>query len=371
MDQPRNFREFTRRISFYFHEIDFILFATMVAISLFGVVNMYGISGSVHELVPKQLLIVVIAICVMTFFSFINYRYLKNYSFPVVFSYVVSILLLLLTFYSRSIRGVNSWIILGNYTFEPVELAKLVLIILLAKFFSQRHIHINDIKNIIISGIYFGIPAAIIILQPDLGSAIIFSLIWLSMLMASGISKKHFIILVIAGLIVSGFGWNFVLKDYQKTRVISFLNPYKDPRGAGYNLIQSKIAIGTGYWFGNGLGNGAQVKLGFLPEPKNDFVFAATIEQFGLVGMSLVLATILLMLSRIVNIGKRSNNNFGRLFSIGLAVFIFAHVFVGASVNIGLMPATGIPFPFLSYGGSNLISIAIGLGVMQNIKRNS
>jgi len=339
-----------------------------VAISLFGVINMYGISGDI-DITQKQATIVLTGIILMILFSLIDYRLLKNYSLPVVFFYLVSIISLTLTLYSRSIRGVNSWIILGNYTFEPSELAKLVLIILMAKYFSQRHILINNIRHVIVSGIYFAIPAIIIILQPDIGSAIIFSLIWLSILLASGINKKHLVLLTILGVLLSGISWLFVLKDYQKTRIISFVNPYKDPRGSGYNLIQSKIAIGSGHWLGAGFGNGQQTKLGFLPEPKNDFVFAATTEQFGLLGMGAIILLFSVLLNRIFYIGRRATNNFGRLFAIGLSVFIFAHAFIGAAVNMGLMPVTGIPFPFLSYGGSNFISILIGIGIIQSVKR--
>ncbi len=368
MEQRNNFKNFTRKVGGYLASIDITLFATIVAISLFGIINMYGISGN-YNITQKQASVVFIGLCLMIVFSFIDYRLLKNYSLPVLFFYLLAVFLLALTLYSRAIRGVNSWIILGNFTFEPSELAKLVLIILMAKYFSQRHILINHFRHIIISGIYYAIPAAIIILQPDLGSAIIFTLIWLGILLASGINKKHLAILAMIGVLLSGLSWYFVLKDYQKVRIISFVNPYKDPRGSGYNLIQSKIAIGSGYWFGSGFGKGQQVKLGFLPEPKNDFIFSATAEQFGLVGITSIIILISIIISRILYIGRRSVNNFGKLFSIGLSIFIFSHAFIGAAVNIGLMPVTGIPFPFLSYGGSNFVAIAVGLGIIQSIKR--
>ena len=187
--------------------------------------------------------------------------------------------------------------------------------------------------------------------------------------MAIGISKRHLFLLVILAIVISFGSWMFVLKPYQKDRLLTFVNPSNDPRGSGYNLIQSKIAIGSGYWFGNGLGKGSQATLGFLPESHNDFVFAATAEQFGFVGIGLVMAAILFIIYRILAIGRAVASNFGKIFSIGMAVFIFSHALIGASVNIGLMPVTGIPFPFLSYGGSYLISIMSGLGIVQSIKR--
>jgi rod shape determining protein RodA len=329
---------------------------------------MYGIDGF-GLLFNKQIIFVVIGLGAMILFSFFNYRYLKNYSFPVLLFYFVSVFLLLLTFYSRSVRGINAWIVLGQFTFEPAELAKLMLIIIMAKYFSQRHVHINQFRHVLIPGIYYGIPVLIILAQPDLGSAIIFSLIWISILAAVGINKKHFFLLIVLAVVVSYGSWMFVLKPYQKDRLMTFVNPGNDPRGSGYNLIQSKIAIGSGYWFGNGLGNGSQTTLGFLPESHNDFVFAATAEQFGFVGVGLIMAAILFMVYRILGIGRAVASNFGKIFAIGMAVFIFAHALIGASVNIGLMPVTGIPFPFLSYGGSYLISIMIGLGILQSIKR--
>ena len=345
-----------------------VLFATVVAVSLFSIINLYGITGS-NSFLFKQIVFVGIGIAIMLVASFFNYRYLKNYSFPVLFLYLVSIVLLSLTFYSRSVRGINAWIVLGNFTFEPAELAKLMLIVLMAKYFSQRHIHINEFKHVLISGLYYLVPVLIILAQPDLGSAIIFSLIWTSMLVVAGINKRNFFVLIILAVIVSYGSWMFVLKPYQKDRLMTFVNPNNDPRASGYNLIQSKIAIGSGYWFGKGLGKGSQATLGFLPEPHNDFIFAATAEQFGFVGITLVVGVILFIVYRILMIGRLAVSNFGRLFSIGMAVFIFSHALIGASVNIGLMPVTGIPFPFLSYGGSYLISLMSGLGVLQSIKR--
>src|SRR3990167_2278581 len=361
-------KSFKNSISNYFKEIDLPLFAAIAAISLFSILNMYGIEGF-GSFFTKQVIFVTVGLGVMVLLSFFNYRYLKNYSFPVLLLYFLSIFLLLLTFYSRSVRGVNAWIVLGQFTFEPAELAKLMLIVLMAKYFSRRHVHINQLRHILVSGIYYAIPVLIILAQPDLGSAIILSLIWISVLVAIGMNKKHFFFLIIMAVVVSYGSWMFALKPYQKDRLLTFVNPGNDPRGSGYNLIQSKIAIGSGYWFGNGIGKGSQATLGFLPEPHNDFVFAAAAEQFGLVGLGLILAAVAFIISRTLLIGRSAMSNFGKLFSIGISVFIFAHALIGASVNVGLMPVTGLPFPFLSYGGSYLISLMVGLGVLQSIKR--
>ena len=300
-------------------------------------------------------------------FSFFNYRYFKNYSLPVLFLYILSLILLGLTFYAGSVRGTNSWLFFSGLTLEPVELTKLCFIVLIAKYFSQRHVHINQFRHIIISGIYFLIPAVIIINQPDLGSAIILSLIWASLLIGAGMNRKHILILLVLALIICFVSWMFVLKPYQKTRIVSFLDQGNDPLGSGYNLNQSKIAIGSGFWLGNGLGNGSQASLGFLPEPHNDFIFAALAEQFGLVGVVFILGLIAIILYRILTIGSGTPSNFGKLFSLGLSVFIFSHVFISAGVNIGLLPVTGLPFPILSSGGSNLLIGFITMGIIQSI----
>ena len=360
---------FSKNIRSYSREIDAPLFVAVAVISLSGALNLWGVVGADSLLFKKQLIFIVIGLIVMFALSFFNYRYLKNYSLPVLGFYFVSVFLLLLTFYSQSVRGVNSWIILGGLTFEPVELAKLMLIALMAKYFSQRHVHINDFRHIVVAGIYFSLPFVIIFIQPDLGSSIIFLAIWFGMLMAAGMNKRHLFLLISVGILVGYSAWLFALQPYQKTRITAFLDPYNDPRGSGYNIIQSKIAIGSGYFFGNGFGQGSQSNHGFLPEPHNDFAFAAFTEQFGLVGISAVMAIVLIIISRILYVGSRTISNFGKLFSIGLAVFIGSHVFISAGVNVGLLPVTGLSFPFLSYGGSHLLSLMVGLGILQSIKR--
>ncbi|HVZ11196.1 MAG TPA: FtsW/RodA/SpoVE family cell cycle protein [Candidatus Paceibacterota bacterium] len=366
MGLKKSFSNFSRQ---YFSGIDIPLFATIVAICVFSVWNMLGISGIQESYFIKQLVFVCAGLVLMSLFSFFNYRYWKNYSLFVFASYVIAVLLLVMPFFFRSIRGVQSWIIVGGFTFEPAELMKLVLIVLMAKYFSQRHALIQDYRHIIVSGLYCLIPAAITLVQPDLGSAIIIGIIWLGMLLTAGINKRHLFVLVVLTLVAGTAGWLFVLKPYQKVRVLSFLNPADDPRGSGYNLIQSKIAIGAGGVWGNGWGSGPQTQNGFLPEPYNDFVFAATADQFGLAGILAVEGAILFLVYRVLHIGRYASSNFGKLFCLGLAIFIATHAIIGAGVNLGLLPVTGIPFPFLSYGGSSMLSFMMGLGIAQSIKR--
>ncbi len=369
MDLKKSFRNFSRNSRYYFQQIDLILFATVVAISVFSIINLAGIALPDQSITQKQALLIGAGICVMIATSFFNYRYLKNYSASVLILYGGTLLLLVLTMFSPPIRNVHAWIVIGGFRFEPSELMKLTLIVVLAKYFSQRHIHISQFRHILISGIYAFLPILLVLAQPDLGSAVILGLIWFGILMAAGINRKQFFLLVTVAIVGAYLAWIFALKPYQKERIVSFINPYRDPTGIGYNIIQSKIAFGSGGWFGNGFGNGTQATLGFLPEPYNDFVFSALGEQFGFISATAIFAAILLIIFRILKIGRRASHNFGKLFAVGMSIFIFAHATISAAVNIGLMPITGIPFSFLSYGGSHLISIMLGLGIAQSIKR--
>lgn len=368
--EPRNsFKSFSLSVRSYFRDIDVPLFIATVALLVFSVVNLFGIGGPDSEFFQRQIFFVIGAVGAMIVVSFFDYRVLKNYSSFVLVCYGIGILLLAVTLFAPSVRGTRAWIPLGALSLEPSELMKLALIAVMAKYFSQRHIHINQFRHIIISGIYLAIPLAIILLQPDLGSAGVLLLIWGGMLMVAGINKKHFFILAVVAIATAVLGFLFALKPYQKERLISFINPYSDPTGIGYNIIQSKIAIGSGSWWGTGLGKGSQTTLGFLPEAHNDFVFASVVEQFGMAGVLGVLGTIVLLIARMLTIGERTDNNFAKLFVVGMAIFIFTHTFVSAGVNMGILPITGIPFSFLSYGGSHLLALMVGIGIVQSIKR--
>jgi len=362
-------KSFSSIISQYFSGIDRPLFATVVALCLFSLFNLYGIGGTQNPYFSKQVIFVIFGVIMMCIFSFFNYRFLKNNSLAVFLLYIISVALLLVPFLFPSIRGVRSWISIGGLTLEPAEFVKLVLVIFMAKYFSQRHIHINDYRHIIVSGLYCLIPIGITFIQPDFGSAIVMFFVWIVMLVVVGLNRRQLFVLALLLLIVGTVGWTFALKPYQRVRVVSFLNPGSDPYGSGYNLIQSKIAIGNGHWFGSGWGNGPQTTSGLLPEPYNDFIFASTADQFGLFGIGAILAAIIFLISRMMHIASRAASNFGKLFAVGLTIIITSHAVIGSGVDLGLMPVTGIPFPFISYGGSSLWSLLIGLGILQSIRR--
>lgn len=356
-------------ISAYLRSIDLSLAIATVILAVAGIMNLWGVGGSDHVLLKRQMMFAFLGVGVMVLFSFVNWRYLKNWSLPVMLVYGVAVVLLAMTLLSPEIRGIRAWIVLGWFRLEPSELAKLALIILMAKYYSGRHVHIRRFRHVVIPGIYAAVPAGIILAQPDLGSAAILGIVWFVMLLSVGISRKHLFGIIAVFLIGSYLAWVYALAPYQQERILAFIDPYEDPTGYGYHVIQSQIAIGSGHWLGSGLGGGSQAQMGFLPEPYNDFAFASFAEQFGLFGILGVLTLSGIVVFRILRIGERSSNNFAKLFCVGMATVFFAHVAVSSAVNLGLMPITGLPFSFLSYGGSHLLALMIGIGTVQSMKR--
>lgn len=366
----KNPKTLPRIVHRYLSGVDAPLFGLLGLIFIISTINLAGVVGLDNSLLPRHILLIALGIVIVVSASFFNYRYFKNHSLPSLALYIGAVGLLVVTFFSTPIRNTHAWITVGSVVFEPAELVDLALIILLAKYFSQRHILINQFRHIIISGVYGAIPTLLMLAQPDLGSAVVTVLIWFGMLMTAGINRRQIFIILAIGILVAYMSWIFVLKPYQKDRILSFINPYNDPHGIGYNTIQAQIAIGAGGWLGQGWGKGSQTTLGFLPEPHNDFVFASLAEQFGFLGVSLVLAIIAWMVVRLLQIGQYASNNFGRLFCLGMAIWIATHVTISSAVNLGLLPITGLPFTFLSYGGSHLVSVLAGLGLAQGIKRS-
>lgn len=369
MDLRNAFRGFKRILSGWFRGPDIPLLIAVAAMRCISSLNLYGIGGADHTLFQRQVVLALVGLVLMIAVSTANYRYLKDNSLSVLVFYGVSLALLASTLFFSEIRNIRAWIVVGGQQFEPSELMKLGLIILLAKYFSQRHVHIRQFRHIAVSGLYAAAPALVVLRQPDLGSAVIIVILWVVMLLSVGIRMRHFFLIVISGLVAAYLAWIWVLVPYQKERILAFLNPYSDPTGYGYHIIQSQVAIGSGGIWGRGLGNGSQSTLGFLPEPYSDFAFAAYTEQFGIIGAVVVIALMGFIVWRVLRIGRESGNNFARLLCVGVAMVIFSHVVISISVNTGLLPITGIPFTLLSYGGSHLLSVMMALGFVQSVRR--
>ncbi len=352
-------------------KIDWFLAISAVLLSIAGLLSLYSLGSVSQNLLyfKKQLIFLVIGISLMFLTAFFDYRVLKDNSYLVLFLYVICLALLLgLFLFAFPIRGVRSWYRVGNVSFDPAEFSKLVLIILLAKYFSYRHVELYKLRHIFLSGFYMIIPAFLVYLQPNLGSAIIFAFVWLGTLLVSGIKLKHFLLLILFAAILGTLGWSFFLKDYQRERIISFLFPDYKPFAIGWNQKQAKIALGSGGWLGKGFGSGSQAQYGFLPEPKTDFIFSAIGEEFGFGSIIIVLFLFMAVFFRMIKIALMSENNFARLFSLGIALWMVAHLFVNIGSNVSIVPVIGLPLPFVSYGGSSLIAFYLSVGILQSIR---
>ncbi len=347
--------------------LDWILVGSASLLVTIGLASIHGGSGG--PVFQRQAIFFVLGLLLMIAVSFIDWRIFKEDSYLVLSLYAVGIVLLLGLFaFAPAVRGVRRWYDLGIVSFDPVEYVKLVLIILLAKYFSGRHIEMYKFSHIVLSGIYVAIPSVITFFQPDLGSAIVLISLWLGILLVSGIKTKHLIILILIGIMIFSLGWAFVLKDYQKARLTGFLEPRLDPQGINWNPEQAKIAIGSGGIFGQGLGEGPQTRYGFLPEAETDFIFSAVAEETGFVGVLVLMALFLTVVWRVLRTALVAPDNFSRLFCSGLVVLLLIQASVNIGMNLGLLPIVGIPLPFVSYGGSNLVFTFIALGVVQGIR---
>ena len=335
-----------------------------------GLITMKSFVGD-GNFFSRQLIWIVVALIAFFVSSMIDFRVLKRTS-VIVGLYGLSTLALIALFLIGSVtNGAKSWINLGFFSIQPSDPAKLVLILLLAKYFSRRHIEIANIRHIIVSGIYTAIPFLLVAMHPDLGSAITIFFIWFGMVLFSGISKKHLALVFIIGSLVFFGAWQLVFKDYQKKRILNFITPSADIRGSGYNARQAMITVGSGQLFGQGIGYGTQSRLQFLPEYQTDFIFAAFAEEWGFVGVIILLGLFALIIARILYAASKGEANFEILFGIGLAIFFMSHLIINIGMNIGLMPVTGIPVPFMSYGGSHLVTEFVGLGLLMSMRKYS
>jgi len=352
---------------------DWWIIVSAVCLSFIGLASVYSssvLSGDFSAF-WRQLVFLVVSLAIMFIVSFFDYRGIKESSPFMLVLYIVLVLLLLgLFLFAPSIRGTRGWYKIGNLSFDPAEFAKLILIIILAKYFSYRHAELYKNRHIVFSGIYMAVLALLVFFKPDLGSAIIFFIIWFGMLLVSGIKFKQFIILLLIVLILAVVAWNFVLKDYQKERIISFMVPEYEPLGTGWNQRQARIAIGNGGLFGQGFGQGSQTQYGFVPEVKADFIFSAIGEEFGLITILVMLGLFALLFWRLTRTAFLARDNFSRLFCLGLGIWFLIQLVVNIGSNIGFLPVIGVPMPFVSAGGSSLLAIFIGLGIFQSIRKS-
>ncbi len=351
-----------------FLKVDVTLLISMLFISIAGLLTMSSFQGDDNYFF-KQAVWIVLAMCVFLTASLFDYRFLKQTRVVMALYGFLLVILSFLFILGHSAKGAQSWFSLGGLAFQPSDLMKLGLIIVLAKYFNRRHVEIANIRHIIVSGVYAAIPFVLVVLQPDFGSAMVLFAIWLGIIFVSGISWRH--ILLVAVLVSTTFllAWNFAFKPYQKARIMNFINPLQDIRGTGYNAYQSTIAVGSGGLFGKGLGSGTQSRLNFLPEYKTDFIFAAYAEEWGFIGSILLLIFFAIIFIKLSFFALRADSTFEALFTYGVMVWMMTHVVINIGMNIGIMPVTGIPLPLMSYGGSHLLAEALALGMCAGMYR--
>ncbi len=353
-----------------FAHIDWVLFAAALAISLLGLATMrsFSIENAFFE---RQTIWIGLAVAAFFIASIPEYGFLRRT--PIIVGLYVGTLALLALIYvfGSVIMGSQNRFNLGIFFFQPSDPAKVVLVAMLAKYFARRHVEIKHIRHILVSGAYAFALFILVFFQPDLGSSIIIFSIWLGMVLVGGISWKHLATLFIAGAIISGLAWQYGLHDYQKQRVLTFLHPLADIRGAGYNAYQSTVAVGSGEVLGKGVGYGTQSKLQFLPEYQTDFIFAAYAEEWGFVGVLLVFILFGVVIFRILGYALYAPDNFASLFAVGIAIYFFSQFIVHAGMNMGLLPITGSTLPLMSYGGSHLLTEFGALGMLMGMRRNA
>lgn len=354
----------------HFRRLDWLLAAVIFLLGILSTLFLFAMAKNNLFFEPffkKQIFFFIAGFFLMFFVSLLNYRLLAHVKTLIWFYVLALIVLTAVLIFGHEIRGTKSWFNFGGFFLQPVELVKIVLVLILAKFFSYRHVESYSFYHLLISALYIFIPVALVLVQPDLGSALVMAGIWIGMILIIGIRLKQALFLIFSGILIIIIGWNFMLAPYQKDRILNFLNPSRDIFSSGYNLIQSKIAIGSGGLFGKGLGGGTQTQFRFLPEPHTDFILSSIGEELGLFGIALVFILFSFLLWRIIRIAVHSDDNFAKLFNLGFIILIFSQFFINVFMIIGFLPVIGIGLPFLSYGGSSLLSLFIGLGITQAI----
>lgn len=350
-----------------------LLFLLFGGICLFSSCHQKGLFVK-QEIFVKQLLWMGVGLGVMALMSLQDYRKLKLFSIPL---YLVSLASLAFVLFSgRTIMGAQRWISLGELSFQPSEIGKFALILILAQYFSSRRQQellpdpksMGFLRGLLIPLTLTMIPTVLVLLQPDLGTAIVYIFIFLSLSFLAGIRMRFLSGLVLAGMVFMPVFWHF-LKEYQKSRLMVFLNPNSDPLGAGYTIIQSKIAIGSGRFFGKGWMSGTQSQLNFLAERHTDFIFSVWGEEWGFLGSLVLVVLYGVLVVMLLRVADMSRDLYGKLLAVGVAALIFFHAFINIAMNIGMCPVVGLPLPFMSYGGTSLVINLAAIGVVLNIAR--
>ncbi|HJX39333.1 MAG TPA: rod shape-determining protein RodA [Anaerolineae bacterium] len=351
---------------------DFVLFAATAALIVVGIALIYSatLAGTPYSpdwwdsFFTRQIIYSMVGIGLMLLLAFTDYTIFAHFN-HLIYALTISSLILVYAI-GRITFGAQRWIDLGIIDFQPSELAKVLLIIVVAKFLADRQQELKKLPYFLLSLVYVAIPMVFIYIQPDLGTAVVLGVSWLAMVLIAGARIRHLVLMTLIGLLASPVAW-LSLHGYMRERIFVFFDPGRDPLGTGYNINQARIAVGSGGLLGQGFARGSQSQLHFLRVRHTDYLFSVLGEELGFVGIVILLLLFLVVIWRILRVADMSRDSFGQLIACGIATVVAFQVIANIGMNVGLLPASGVPLPFISYGGSALIAFLIGEGVVQNI----
>jgi rod shape determining protein RodA len=351
---------------------DFFLLGSTLILIGFGVTMIYSatlgtdLEGWTWNSLPlRQALYAAVGLVLLVVVASMDYRFLEYVRWPL---YGLNFaLLVLVLFVGRETYGAVRWIDLGFFDLQPSEVAKPLMIITLGCYLARRGEKVSSLSTLLLSLLHLLPIVGLVFIQPDLSTAVVLVAIWLGMLWVAGVRPAYLLGLILASIPAGIAAWQYLLEDYQKARLLLFLNPYEDLWGGGYNILQAWTAIGSGGWIGKGFGQGTQSQLHFLPVRHSDFIFAVICEELGFLGAIALVVMLALFLWQILQVAARCDEPLGRLIAVGVATWLAFQSMVNIGMNLGVMPVTGLPLPMISYGGSSLLSIMIALGVVQSV----
>lgn len=365
----------TKLAALFLKKYDWWLVTAVALLAAFGLAALYSVglvgspqAGNFLYDFKKQLAATGLGLLAMLIMGGLNYTF---YRATARLWYILSAALLLsVLIFGADIRGTRGWLVFNNLSFQPVELMKISLVLALAVVFSRFARSFKTLEFILASVMLLVVPVLLVLKQPDFGSAAVLILLWLSLVLIAGPRHSFLISLAVGGLLAFILGWFFFFLPYQRERLLTFINPARDPLGYGYNVTQSIIAAGSGRLWGRGLGFGSQSQLQFLPEAKSDFLFAVLAEELGLVGVILVLGCFALLFYRLINLARSARDDFALFVILGSLSLLFWQFFINVGMNLGLLPVAGLPLPFMSSGGTSLVINFLLMGLVQSVARS-
>ncbi|MDE3077273.1 MAG: rod shape-determining protein RodA [Chloroflexota bacterium] len=351
---------------------DYMLTATAMLLIAYGLLMVY--SATLADQRPglpffstfagHQAIFAMLGILLLLVAARIDFKFVQTLGYPI---YALNLLLLMaVAVIGVRSHGAQRWIDFAFFRFQPSELAKLLVIVTLAKFFADHSDRMHQFRYLLLSLALIAIPAALVVVQPDLGTALVLGAVWLGMVVMAGARLVHLGVLFGGAGLLAPVMWQ-LMQPYQRSRLTIFLNPEADPSGEGYNMIQSRISIGSGGWLGQGFAQGTQSQLDFLKVQHTDFIFAVLGEELGFLGSMALFLLFIILLFRVIRGAAVANDAFGRTVAAGIASMLLFQIFVNVGMNVGIMPVTGIPLPLISYGSSSLLATMLALGLLQSV----